>query len=81
VRSIAPTPLFLRAPGWYPDPLDAAIGAERWWTGTEWGSASRSPEDLDRAPATAPTPVQPVVAPKPGLLVRLKQPIGRRAGQ
>jgi hypothetical protein len=74
VRSSGPTPLSLRAPGWYPDPRDDAIGAERWWDGSAWGEATRSPEDLDRAPQpAAATPVSP---PKRGRTGRLRLPFG-----
>lgn len=62
MRSTTSTPMTLRAPGWYPDPENGAIGAERWWSGTEWSDSARSPEDLDRAPVPAEPPMPAVDA-------------------
>jgi hypothetical protein len=66
VRPSAPSPMTIRAPGWYPDPQDPSIGAERWWSGTEWSERGRHTDDLDRAPVAPPeTPL--AKAPKRGL--------------
>jgi Superinfection immunity protein/Protein of unknown function (DUF2510) len=54
-----PLTLPAAAEGFYPDP--ARRFAERYWTGSEWGSRVRSrpggAEDMSRAPANLPPPV------------------------